>query len=364
VQEGGCPKGTWIDVTPDVDLLDDLTCGNYGTKSVQVDPAHPQDLYTLFFCQGIWKSSDYGQTWKGPINTGTNGATFGDCAGGITIPPSSKTASPLLYASCIRGQAIGFWRSTNGGVDWTTFNVDAAPPGASGQQFYPPVVDPYDEKHLLMTGHAQALLLESTNGGESWSALALNSAMMDSGTTGGTGGISFIDTGDPATTRTSWLWMASDSGGMYGTFRTSTGDSGWKKVDTSEHTNGDTQTYTPSTVGRMFMAGLSSTLGAGVLRTGDYGKTWEHVGLAQPESIVFGTPKHVYAMYGWGIGAGGMVAPAFEVDSASGDGTWTSPGTPAAMTQGPAQAAVTSDGKNSILVIASYNAGLWRYLEP
>jgi hypothetical protein len=38
--------------------------------------------------------------------------------------------------------------------------------------------------------------------------------------------------------------------------------------------------------------------------------------------------------------------------------------TPPAMTQGPAQAAVTSDGKNNILVIASYNAGLWRYIEP
>jgi hypothetical protein len=34
------------------------------------------------------------------------------------------------------------------------------------------------------------------------------------------------------------------------------------------------------------------------------------------------------------------------------------------MTQGPGQAAVTSDGVHNIVLLASYNAGLWRYVEP
>jgi hypothetical protein len=34
------------------------------------------------------------------------------------------------------------------------------------------------------------------------------------------------------------------------------------------------------------------------------------------------------------------------------------------MTQGPGQVAVTNDGTNSIVVVANYNAGLWRYVEP
>src|SRR5438309_572594 len=74
--------GTWVNVTPaGVKLTDDPGCGNYGTGSIQADPARPSDLYTEFNCQGIWKSTDYGASWTGPINKGSNGAAVSDCAG-------------------------------------------------------------------------------------------------------------------------------------------------------------------------------------------------------------------------------------------------------------------------------------------
>jgi hypothetical protein len=41
-------------------------------NAVQADPANPSHLYTMFHCQGVWKSTNYGTTWTGPINTGTN----------------------------------------------------------------------------------------------------------------------------------------------------------------------------------------------------------------------------------------------------------------------------------------------------
>ncbi len=34
------------------------------------------------------------------------------------------------------------------------------------------------------------------------------------------------------------------------------------------------------------------------------------------------------------------------------------------MSQGPAQAAVLNDGTHNIVLVASYNAGMWRYVEP
>ena len=353
--------GTWTNVTPSsIDLADDFSCGNYGTKSVQADSAHPADVYTLYHCQGIWKSTDYGATWTGPINTGTNGAFVTDCAGVITVVPTNSTTAPTLYAACIRGSGTGLWKSVNGGVDWTAETVAPAPSG-TGQQFYAPVVDPNDSQHLLMVGHAVNLLVESTNGGVTWSAVNTTAGMaMD----GGTGGIAFINTGNASTTRTTWLWLASEAGGSIGTWRTTNSGASWTRVDKNEHINGETQIYQPDTSGTVFMAGVYSDLGWGVLKSTDFGQTWSHQGLTQTEAIVFGTPKGVYAMFGWGIGPGQQVDPLLEVAGASGTGTWTSPGTPAGMSQGPAQATVLNDGTHNIILIASYNAGMWRYIEP
>jgi hypothetical protein len=355
--------GVWTNVTPaGVNLTAALPCGNYGTKGVQVDPLRRQDIYVSYNCQGIWKSSDYGQTWAGPINTGANGSVVNDCAGSIAIAPGTP-GNPILYQSCIRGAGLGFWRSTNGGRDWTRYVVGPqAPGGAAPQEFYSPAVDPYDGNHLIMAGHAVNLLVQSTDGGQNWTAIPLNAGMMQSG---GTGGINFIDTGNPATTRTTWLWLGAQAD-MYGTWRTTNGGINWIKVDRNEHVAGTmhSEVFQPDASGIVYMAGVYSGLGWGVLRSTDYGQTWAHVGQSVAEAVVIGTSKHIYSMYGWAIGAGGQINPNLEIGDSSGTGQWTSPGTPAQMTQGPGQAAVTNDGTHNILLFGNYNAGLWRYVEP
>ena len=126
--------GTWTNVTPvGVDLSSPLCdqFGNFGTSSVQANPARPSDLYTIFHCQGIWKSTNYGVSWSGPINTGTNGALAGNCAGGLTVARGLASV-PIIYQACIRGNAVGFWRSVDGGVNWTRYVV--APGGVRGPE--------------------------------------------------------------------------------------------------------------------------------------------------------------------------------------------------------------------------------------
>lgn len=60
VLAGTCTEGTWTNVTPNgVDLENMLGCGNYGTQSMQADPDHPGHYYTLFMCQGEWKTTDF-----------------------------------------------------------------------------------------------------------------------------------------------------------------------------------------------------------------------------------------------------------------------------------------------------------------
>jgi fibronectin type 3 domain-containing protein len=350
--------GTWINVTPSgVDLTDTLDCSNYGTETVQVDSTNPSNLYTEFNCQGIWKSTDYGVTWTGPINTGTNGSTAGDCAGGITISPTSSV--PILYESCIRGSGLGFWKSVDGGLNWTNYFV--APSGSSRQDYYPPVIDPYNPNHLLMAGHEQDYLVESVDGGQTWTNVTMASGMLENG---GTGAIFFINTGNASTSSNTWLWMAQQSGGVYGTWRTANGGTTWVQVDTNEHPHGASQIYQPDNNGVVYMAGAYSALGWGVLRSTDYGQTWTHVGLTSNETVVTGTPNNVYSMYGYPIGIGGVNNPSFELATQPGTGTWAAPGTPSGLTQGTGQICVVNDGTNNILVGAMWNSGLWRYVEP
>jgi hypothetical protein len=358
VEAGTCPPGTWLNVTPPgVDLVDALDCGNYGAQTVRVDPGAPAEAYAQFMCQGIWKSSDYGMTWKGPINTGTGGASVGDTAGGIAIAPGKAHEPPVLYSVGIRGNGTGFWKSTDGGVSWTNY---AVAPGGARQDFYPPAVDPYDGGHLLMAGHEQDLLVESTDGGETWTNVPLAAGMNENG---GTGAIFFVDTGLSFSTRVTWLWLAQDSGGLYGTWRTSDGTT-WSQVDKNEHPHGSSQIYQPDQSGVVYMAGAYSTLGWGVLRSLDFGSTWTHVGGTSVETVVFGTSKKVYSMFGWAIGEGQTVDPSLEVAPQPGLMAWSPSVTPAGMSQGPAQVAVTSDGVHAIALAACYNAGLWRYVEP
>jgi hypothetical protein len=355
--------GTWINVTPSAVDLVNGACGNYGIETIQADHANPSNIYFHAHCQGIWKSTDFGATWgTSPINTGTHAAETTNCAGGMTIWPNSTAATPTLFLSCIRGNpGPGFWKSVDGGVNWTQYNVA---PSGSRQDYYPPVVDPYDGNHLLMAGHEMNYIVESVDGGQTWTNVTMDNGMLQ---TGGTGELFFIDTGNPTTTRTTWLWLAQITGGNIGTWRTETGGASptWTKVDKNEHPHGAAQIYQPDSHGVVYMGGLYSAGGWGIQRSTDYGKTWTHVGSNTNETVVVGTSKNIYSMFGWSIGPPPNTDdPVLQVAAQPGTGAWSMPGTPASMTQGPHYISVLNDGTHNVLVGAMGNGGVWRYVEP
>lgn len=346
---GPVQTGTWQNVTPgNADLNNDLGCGSFGAASVVNDPDNRTDFYARFDCQGTWRSTDSGQTWQGPIDASVGNGTAANCAGGFSVAGNGAGHAPTLYQGCIRG-SLGFWRSDDGGVHWTSSTIA---PAGNRQDVYPPVVDPHDKQHLLIPAHELNAIYQSTDGGQTWSNVTLDPGMNASGTNM----VFFIDTGNAASTRGTWLWTAQGTGGAVGTWRTSDGGAHWTHVESLEHEHGGMQIYQPDANGTVFIAGVYSQLGWGVLRSTDYGQTWAHVGVATNENIVYGTPNNVYADRGIGT------ASTWELAPQPGTGTWAQP-TPAMPVAGIV-AAVGFDGSHYVVVTTNATAGLWRYVEP
>jgi hypothetical protein len=362
----GGGTGVWTNVTPaGINLTPGFgSCNSFGIETVYGDTSNPGNMYMFAHCQGLWKSTDYGQSWTGPINTGTSSSATTDCAGGISLQPNASAGGvPTVYLSCIRGSGLGFWKSVDGGVNWTNYTV---PPGPSGfQDWYPAVIDPYTPSHLIMAGHEQNYIIQSSDGGHTWASVSMNAGMAE---TGGTAFLNFVDTGNASTTAQTWLWTAQESGGTYGTWRTANSGSTWTKVDNAEHAHGALQIYQAGG-GVIFMGNTYSASGNGVLRSTDYGVTWSHVGLSDnARNVVWASATKIYSTYGWPAG-NFNIADHLEVASQPGTGTWTAPGgaictSPGGLSQGPSKVAVVNDGVHYIFVSATFNAGLCRYIEP
>ena len=89
-------------------LAEDFGGNNYGFQTLVMDPSDHRTLYVGTCYQGIWKTTDGGQTWA-KADTGANGAQI-DSGRNWTLaidPFHPRT----LYTTAGYG-ANGLWRST------------------------------------------------------------------------------------------------------------------------------------------------------------------------------------------------------------------------------------------------------------
>jgi len=345
--------GLWENVTPGTVNLDPGGFGNtdnYGVQDILADPVRPSDLYAFICYQGVWRSTDFGTTWK-QVNPGTNWSK----PWGSAIDPNPNrdpNTPPALYAGS--SNAIGFLKSVDFGVTWTATKLPAAFGDYRYQQVYSVDVDPNDTAHIIVAFHEAADIGESIDGGKTWKKIL---------TPAEDGGSSyypfFINTGNAATTRTTWFTIPQQNGPARA-LRTTDSGAHWTKIGQFQHHHGSAQLLDAGG-GTIY---VSAMLPSGIHKSTDYGQTWTTLSTLS-DGVVTGSTNYLYAAVGQGWGS---VAEPLDPQLARAprgkDTEWTKMTSPPAMVDGAKRIAVTHDDKHQILVAGNWHAGIWRYVEP
>jgi hypothetical protein len=225
----------------------------------------------------------------------------------------------VLYSGSLYG-TNGFFKSTDGGVNWTQILSDDIKKYAPYGGFVGGLaMDPNDHMHLLVSWHqvcaapySSACYAETMDGGATWTM-----RNGDASWNGGEGtALAFLDSN-------TWLFMSSSNGMWRSTDRGAT----WKAVQGAEISHGAGQMYRTDG-GEVFLGSAT-----GVLYSPDAGSTWS----VMPKS---GTQIHGLASDGttvWGSSAFPYNAPM--------------------MTSG---GFLAYDPDHHILYSANYWQGVWR----
>jgi photosystem II stability/assembly factor-like uncharacterized protein len=331
---GGEATGVWTDVTPP-GMANDPS--GFGPGSIAGDPLRPSDMYVGGSESGVWKSADYGKTWK-KIN-----ALSPDITRGCILAVAPTTPATVYVAGFGR-----IFKSKDAGLSFDTLSTGGFDP-------YSFAIDPYDPGHLLSGLHEAPDVIESVDGGASWHKAGTGSVG---------GGVSvypfFIDMGNAAATRTTWLAIA-QNGSSPG--RTTDGGKTWATpagLAGLEHPHGNAKIFQQGA--NLWVGGAYDFRGT-ILRSADYGVTWSKVTASEkPEALVWGTRKNVYAMYAWAC-SGCDVQANFAHAPLPAGADWTYQDS-TGLKIGPNTVAVADDGTHAVIVGLMWAEGLWRYVEP
>ncbi len=342
--------GVWKNVTPAFSPALNNGGDDFGVQDIVADPARPSDLYAFVCLRGVWKSADYGTTWT-HVSTGTHASRFDTGKPwGATINTDAArnpATAPWLLSCAGNSSPFGFLRSTDGGVNWSEISVPT-----TSQDVYMVDSDPYDANHLIASFHDTGNIIESTDGGLTWTDRG------DSGS-GLSNYVFFVDTGSSTTTRTTWLSVSQDGAGS-GTRRTTNGGSSWSNVASFDHYHGCCQ------MARLGAGHYVIGASGGVYETTDSGATWANINGAGANEAngAISTPNNIYTSFGW-ASAPGWAALNLQHRAVSG-GSWTSDSPPSGVAQvnGSKRMAVTSYAGQYAVVSGNWCAGIWRYVEP
>ncbi len=249
------------------------------TKAASGVASQPNVFYIGAVNGGVWKSTDYGVTWKPIFDDQPTGSI-----GAIAIAPSNPD---VIYVGSGEGlqrpdlsTGDGLYKSTDAGKTWTHLGL------RDGQQIPQIIVDPGNPDRLFVAvlGHPygpneERGIFRSTDGGRSFQKVLYKDE--------NTGGVDVVF--DPSNAKHVYavLWEARQgpwengvfSGPGSGLFESTDGGDDWKPL-----TNGLPNfeqgglgrigiTVAPSD-GRRMYATVQATDGAGLYRSDDGGQSW------------------------------------------------------------------------------------------
>jgi photosystem II stability/assembly factor-like uncharacterized protein len=249
------------------------------TKAAVGIPDQPNVFYIGAVDGGVWKTDDYGRTWKPIFDDQPSGSI-----GAIAIAPSNPN---VIYVGSGEGlqrpdlsTGDGIYKSTDAGATWTHLGL------RDGQQIPQMVVDPRDPNTLYVAvmGHpygpnAERGLYKSTDGGASFKKILYKDE--------NTGAIDVVM--DPANPDILYcaLWEARQgpwengqfSGPGSGLFKSTDAGATWKPIMNGLPTFAADGlgrigiTVAPSLPSRMF-ATVNAASGDGLYRSDDAGEHW------------------------------------------------------------------------------------------
>lgn len=334
--------GTWEDISPIPGNAP--KCANcqpgegpkWGAVFVVTHPNVSGTLYATVWNGGIWKSTDCGAVWT-KANTGAQAATID--SGVQFVLRLDAGATDTLYSENWLGTNLGFFKSTNGGVDFQSLydgnsvvakHVEA---GGFGNDIR---FDPNDHRHLLINFHANCTapydavcIGESKDGGTTWSLV--NGPPQLTGWPEGSS-VYFVSA-------TSWLF-----GSHLGLFLTPDAGATWNKVAQSANIGG----LIRSPSGTYYLPSDQ-----GILQSQDM-RAWSLVSGSPAATGVVGTGKTLYA---------GLLFTSGSLWSAPEDKptVWSKVPMPTTAVNGGAWQ-VDYDADHHVLYAADNHSGLWRFV--
>ena len=243
-------------------------------------PGEPNLFYMAQVNGGVWKSTDYGQTWN-PIFDGQPTQSVGS----IAVAPSD---ADIIYVGSGEGLqrpdlsvGDGIYKSTDAGKSWKHLGL------REGQQIPRILVDPHDPNRVFVAvlGHPYGAneergVFRSTDGGETWKKVLYkdeNTGAMD---------LAF----DPANAQIIYAdlwsarqvpWEGSLEGHTGGLFKSTDGGETWKPLTkglpTNEQGLGRIGIGVAPSDGNRIYANVDAGRLGGIYRSDDAGESWERV---------------------------------------------------------------------------------------